>query len=68
MCAYTLTAADEHGGIVGSAITEDTSEETAGETIDEHDNEAFEAEESVIDCHWASVWSGADDSVESALA
>lgn len=36
---YTVTAADEPGGILGTAITEDTTEETAGETNDEHDDE-----------------------------
>lgn len=28
---------DEHGGTAGTAIPEDTSEETAGDTEDEHD-------------------------------
>lgn len=36
---YTVTAADEPGGILGTAMTEDTSEETAGETLDEHDED-----------------------------
>lgn len=32
-----MTAADEHGLMSGSALSEDTTEETAGETLDESD-------------------------------
>lgn len=34
---YSATACDEHGGMVGTAITEDSAEESAGDTLDEPD-------------------------------
>lgn len=40
--ANSVTASDEHGVIVGSAIPEDSPEETAGETCDEHDEDEAE--------------------------
>lgn len=47
-------------------MTEDTSEETAGETVDEHDIVVLETEMSEFDAHCASVCTNTDDPVEDA--
>lgn len=48
---YTVAAADEPGGMLGTAMTEDTTEETAGETNDEHDEEECMHAKSMENAH-----------------
>lgn len=45
---YSVAATDEHGGMDGTAMSEDTIEESAGDTCDEHDSFSEKGGECII--------------------